>query len=322
MTRGEMPRRHAPIRPKQRPRPVRRILFALLRVLLACALMTGAAVALSFLFPIEQIVVQGASYYTTAQIEQALPIGQGTNLFLWRSKTARESLLRRLPYVRDVSFVRRLPGTVEVTVYEGQAVVAVPTEAGDYMVLSAQGKVLERTDQPRTPARAYGITLPTMQVGQALEADMHEQVNALLCLLEAIDQNDMNESVSFLTLYDLSTLQVGYLDRFVIGVGGDQTEFAYRLRFANTVIAERLSPSDMGRLQWDNKNQLHFIPDTRDSIERIKNGQTNIGNRVVTEDELYQAAHPQPPATQSAEQTEIQSETQENKGEISERSAP
>ena len=40
----------------------------------------------------------------------------------------------------------------------------------------------------------------------------------------------------------------------------------YRLRFASTVIDERLSPSDIGRLYWDTQNRLHYVPDTAENV--------------------------------------------------------
>ena len=75
----------------------------------------------------------------------------------------------------------------------------------------------------------------------------------------------MLDELDFINLQDLTDVRIGYQDRFDIRVG-TLDELAYRLRFASTVIDERLSPSDIGRLYWDTQNRLHYVPDTAENV--------------------------------------------------------
>ena len=46
------------------------------------------------------------------------------------------------------------------------------------------------------------------------------------------------------------------------------SDLSYRIRFAQTVMSERLSPSDIGRLYWDDEGRMHFVPETAEEVAR------------------------------------------------------
>ena len=73
-------------------------------------------------FRVNQVIVNGNSRYTAEEIVEASSVHTGDNLFLVNKPKTARALMRKLPYVENVSVVRRLPDTLELRVTESAAV--------------------------------------------------------------------------------------------------------------------------------------------------------------------------------------------------------
>ena len=169
---------------------------------------------------------------------------------------------------------RHLPDALVVTVTECTATVAVPSDGG-YYYLSEQGKVLEQNAADGGLPLVTGVTLSGLTPGRMVRQAEDAYADALLEILQTMDAGGMLEGLDFINLQDLTDIRIGYDGRFDIRVG-TVDELAYRLRFAKTVIDERLSPSDIGRLYWDKDDRLHFVPDTAESVAASATGTETI----------------------------------------------
>ena len=89
--------------------------------------------------------------------------------------------------------------------------------------------------------------------------------DALLTVLQTLDAANMLDDLDFVNLTELTDVRIGYDKRFDIRAGS-LDDLTYRLRFAQTVISDRLSASDIGRLYWDAQNRLHFVPETAEDV--------------------------------------------------------
>lgn len=113
--------------------------------------------------------------------------------------------------------------------------------------------------------------MPDIQPGQAVAQGEDAYCDALLEVLQTLDAGGMLDGLRFINLQDLTDVRIGYEGRFDIQIGS-MDELSYRLRFAKTVIDERLSPSDVGRLYWDTQDRLHFVPDTEENVAASATG--------------------------------------------------
>lgn len=229
-------------------------------------LVAAAVLALTIFFKVETVKVEGATRYTAEEIIAGMNVKQGDNLYLWNKVKESDMLLEKFPYLQTVQMRRRLPDTVEITVTECSAAVAVPYSGG-YLYVSAQGKALEQSANDGGLPVVVGATLNDVVLGRVLTQANGEETEALLDILQNLDAAGMLEQLSFINLSDLTDIRIGYQDRFDIRLKSINN-LSYYLRFAQTVIDERLSPSDIGRLYWDAQNRLHFIPDTADNVAR------------------------------------------------------
>ena len=252
----EQQRRHAGRR--------HRLFRAAGRVLFIGVLLAAAVLALTVFFRVDTITVEGAARYSPEEIAAGLDVKQGDNLYLWNKIKVTDALLERFPYLETVQIRRHLPDTLVVTVTECMAAVAVPADGG-YYYLSEQGKLLEQSTADGGLPLVTGVTLSGLTPGQMVQPAQDAYADALLEILQTMDAGDMLTGLRFINLQDLTDIRIGYEGRFDIRIG-TMDELAYRLRFAKTVIDERLSPSDIGRLYWDKDDRLHFVPDTVENV--------------------------------------------------------
>ena len=253
-----------PERERRRSNRLQRFFHAIGRVIFIGVLLTAALLALTIFFRVHTMSVEGAMRYSAEEIVSNLDVREGDNLYLWNKVKTSNALMERLPYLESVQIRRHLPDTLVVTVTECTATVAVQNEGG-YLYLSRYGKVLEQNAADGGLATVTGVDLSGYQPGQILETGKDAYVDALLEVLQTLDAGGMLDELDFINLQDLTDVRIGYQDRFDIRVG-TLDELAYRLRFASTVIDERLSPSDIGRLYWDTQNRLHYVPDTAENV--------------------------------------------------------
>ena len=264
-----------PDQERRRANRRQRIIRAAGRVLFLAILVAAAICALTIFFKVKTISVEGAMRYRTEEIVAGMGVKQGDNLYLWNKVKVSDRLLHDFPYLESVQIRRRLPDTLMVTVTECSGAVAVPSGTG-YCYLSEQGKVLELSETDGGLATVSGVTLEDAEPGELVERAQDAYVDALLDVLQTLDAAGMLDGLRFINLTDLTDIRIGYEGRFDIRVG-TLDGLSYRIRFAQTVISERLSPSDIGRLYWDDQNRLHFVPDTAENVAASAN-ETETGS--------------------------------------------
>ena len=260
---------------------LQRFFRAVGRLVFVGVLLAAAIVALTVFFKVSTISVEGASKYSAEEITASLDVKQGDNLYLWNKPKTISNLQRRLPYLETVQIRRRLPNTLVVSVSECRAAAAVATN-GVYFVVSEKGKVLEQTSDAGGLPTVQGVTLDSAVPGEMLDPAGDTYIDALLTVLRTLDAANMLDELDFINLSDLTDVRIGYQNRFDIRVGTVE-QLAYRLRFAQTVIGERLSPSDIGVLYWDNKNRLHFVPDTAENVAKSSGFAVTVDNTAATD---------------------------------------
>lgn len=247
-----------------------RFFHAIGRILFLGVLLAAAVLALTVFFKVDTITVEGAQKYRAEEIVAGMDVKQGDNLYLWNKVKVSDAMLEKFPYLQSVQIRRHLPNALVVSVTECSASVAIASNGG-YLLLSKEGKALEQSATSNGLPVVTGMTLSDVPLGRILSEDSSESAEELLTILQIVDAADMLGDLNFINLSDLRDIHIGYQKRFDIRVGSVDN-LAYYLRFAQTVIQDRLSPSDIGQLYWDAQNRLHYVPDTAENIEKASMG--------------------------------------------------
>ncbi len=264
-------RRHnTPEKMRRRVSRRQRFFHTIGRILFLGILLAAAILALTVFFKVDTITVEGAQKYRAEEIVAGMDVKQGDNLYLWNKVKVCDAMLEKFPYLQSVQIRRHLPNALVVTVTECSASVAIASNGG-YLLLSKEGKALEQSATSNGLPVVTGMTLSDVPLGKILTEDSSKSAEELLTILQTLDAADMLGDLNFINLSDLRDIHIGYQKRFDIRVNSVDN-LAYYLRFAQTVIEDRLSPSDIGQLYWDAQNRLHYVPDTAENIEKAGMG--------------------------------------------------
>lgn len=259
------------------------VLFKLLAIAAVGAAMTVGA---TVFFQLEQVVVVGNQRYTAQEVEQASGLQAGDNLFRLNKYEIKNDILRTLPYVEGVNIVRHLPSTIQITIYEWDAVARIqytplpegteeeetPVEdvegaeaepeeqesiqEGLTWLISVGGKLLEPAPEDSQAILVSGLSALSPKEGTMLAVPQVQQdkLSALLTLLETLEARETLALVSEIDLTSAAQVRMRYDGRFWVKLpmNGD---FTYCLRALEEVVKQR-TPNEKGTMDMTREDYV------------------------------------------------------------------
>lgn len=290
----------ARIRRRARRRSFRRFIFRVITVML---IICAGAAALTLFFKVENVEVQGETRYTVEQIRQTLGVEAGDNLFFCGKNAGVERLYESYPYLSTVSVKRKLPDTLIVTVSDCIPVATIRDKENTAWLIDRWGKVLESTQDLSKYPQIVGVTAENVPIGSKLgeqtdkpepeAADeqvqvsaqaattQNEQISMLLLLLDALAESERIGRVDFMNLTRLYDVHIGYDGRFDVQLGSLE-ELDRKLRFLDTIIDEKLSPSDICVIDLSASGAASAIPTTPEKIAQASGIEEETTLEAVT----------------------------------------
>lgn len=192
-------------------------------------------------FRVQEIVVDGISYYDYATILKKSGVEKGQIIFGVSDKTVREKLIADLPHVRTVNLDLRFPSGVYIEIEE--EVPAYYFEmVGEYFVINEDMKVLDRFLTLDKLQSVYpdlmAISIP--EVGRAITSEKVLFATEFASkhtddALYALRQWDRFDQITEINLENRFELSICYQDRIRVEFGS-YTDFAGKLRLLEEMI--------------------------------------------------------------------------------------
>ena len=250
---------------KKRKKRAKMVFFTLLFILM---LLTLAILSVTVFFNAEEITVEGNERYTAKELLEAGNLKVGQNLFRM-DKFEVIDQMKELPYVKDVTIKRKLPGGLRITVTENEPVVWIPHQSGAAL-LNEEYRVLELVSLPAESEEAaeenplqgipqlVGPAATYVEVGKTVEFGETDYTGFLARLFEGVMENaDLNweevPEVQFIARYDI---KMRYHQSIVIDFGTlDRVETklqlaAYLLKDNGLTQAATVDVSDPERVYY------------------------------------------------------------------------
>jgi len=189
---------------------------------------------------VQQYEVQGSDRYGAQEIWETSGLRMGESILLVPLEEAQQRLPEALPYIGEVAIKRALPDKLIFHVTEITDFYAAQSGA-DWLLLDAHGKVLELPGEPLQ--EGLQIYLPAHAVcepGKKLtfEKEDSAEVHKLLAeLLDALEKNDMQESITELDLRSLSGVRLRYRDTVTLKLGVPKN-LDERLQWGKSILEE------------------------------------------------------------------------------------
>lgn len=244
-----------PVRKKKK----RSALFAPIAFLLiVIALIFGVSV----FFRVNNIEVEGNSFYTEEEIVEASGIERGDNLFFINRFAVIPRIYARLPYVESAAIHRSLPNRLVIEVTESQAIACVSAEDGVW-VIDRTCKLLSRADEGALAGliRVEGLRPIAPEVGEIIAPGEAEtpKVSYLAAILRQISDLGLRENVTWINVSNVSNPSFDYLDRFTVKLGAYEN-VEYKFQCLLSAVAA-LEPGDRGTLDLSIDRQAHLTYD-------------------------------------------------------------
>ena len=265
-------------RPKKRKRKLKRnknfkrlitwIKFILISVL---AITTVILLALSPLFNISAITVEGSIHYSNDEIKSSTGIVVGNNGFktigsnvknilTLRYGEAEKAILKNHPYIKSAIVSFYVPNKVKVKITERKPFAVIEFKNTN-LIIDEETFVLEETNSKKIKGIPLikGLKFESFKVGQAL--DIKNKLN-FSDAVKLIDEIKASDSKGDPKLFDLIT-SIDAANRNKVSVVvdsrittnlGNLYDLNYRIAFLRKIIFEKLSKTDRGFLDMTVEN--------------------------------------------------------------------
>ena len=189
---------------------------------------------------------------------EASGIQVGDKLLTFSRAKAGGKIIGKLPFVENVRFGIKLPGTVYIEITEVEVGYAASDTNGTWWLVSAGGKVLQqlapgehsgytnllgfKLDKPVIAAQAVALEEEqpttdeagnTIPVAVTAEKRLHTALN----ILQYLEQNGIIGEAASLDVTELTDIQMQYGSRYQVKLG-DDTQLSYKISLLKAAVAK------------------------------------------------------------------------------------
>lgn len=200
-----------------RQRKIRkRRLKILLVFLIIFLLILGVVLCYTVFFPIEKINFSGSKLYSNGELLEASDIGEGDNLFAVSKSDVEKRLKKKLPFVDKIKFDRKLPGTLNIKVYDAEEFACYFVD-DKYFIVSESGWVLKSVSkQPDNVYTVYGAKVKC-KVGSNIEYTDQKLKDLTDQFVDAFSETKL--TLNSIDVSNILSISLRVEDRFDVKLG-------------------------------------------------------------------------------------------------------
>lgn len=256
----------------------KRFLWLKFIAVLVLIVTTVVLLALSPLFNIKGIEVEGNRHYKSDEIITTanIPVGSNgfktigssvRNILALRYGIAESNIKKSSPYIKSVTARFAVPSKVKITVVERSPAFIVPY-MGANLLMDREGFIVDSI------AKAEGLNLPMIkglnfgsyELGQPLKADNPDKIPTAVRVMDVIESLDNSSNfkvlklINYIDVNDQAKISL-YLDsRITVNLGNIQ-DLNYRISFMRQVFQKNIKKGEKGTLDFTNGEKPSFIPE-------------------------------------------------------------
>lgn len=227
----------------------------LLHLITLVAVVLALTFVFSIFFKVKHVTVSGNVKYDAWTVREASGIKEGEGLLSFGGAKAAGKIRAALPYVKEVQVGIKLPDTVKIEIVESSVAYAIAASDGTWWLISAEGKVLEQTDEAgagkvtkieglllATPVgataqayeavgqNAFGDTIPVSATGR-------ERMETLKQILQSLEKNGVMGTVTTVDVTQPTDLQMWFGEKYRINLG-DGSRIPYKIECMQAVFEQ------------------------------------------------------------------------------------
>ena len=215
---------------------------------------------MSVFFRVSDILVTGNTHYTDEEIIRAIDIEEGDNLFFFDRFAAISRVFAKLPYIEEVTVIRKLPDKVTIEVTESTALAYI--KLGDEKwTMDHNCKILGKAADNETGqlVEISGISPGTLLIGEQLStSDGNTSVVEYLAeVLFQIQERGLTSDIPLVDFTQPNDVRLSYGGRFTVKLGkADNTEYKFGML---VTVVRKLGSGDVGLIDLSDGKTAHFM---------------------------------------------------------------
>lgn len=215
---------------------------------------------MSVFFRVSDIEVTGNKHYSNMEIIRAIDIEEGDNLFFFDRFAAISRVFAKLPYIEEVTVIRKLPSKVTIEVTESTALAYIAL--GDEMwTMDHNCKILGKAapEEVSSLVRVEGIDPGTLLIGETLTTSSEDTavVEELAEILYQVQERGLSYKTTLIEFINASDVQLSYGGQFTVKLG-DGTNIEHKFGMLVSVLG-KLGSGDIGLIDLSSGNKAHFM---------------------------------------------------------------
>jgi len=260
---------------RKRVKKARSRIKTILVIVLCAAAFT--CFALSPVFNISVIEVEGSSHYSKTTLVDMLELSPGDNafrylakdipgLFMLRYTEEEERIRKACPYIKDVKVKFTPPAKVLVQVAERTPVGVLPY-LGTSLLMDEEGYILEAAaDNEYGLPVIKGIEFDRYELGKRPFIEKPETLDNAVRLINIINKEDSGSDFKIYNLINWIDLSDGQqicmlLDSRLVIKLGDLRDIRYKINMLKTIYEKNIKSTDKGMIDFTLSENPVFIPE-------------------------------------------------------------
>lgn len=221
-------------------------------------IVTAVVLFVTPLFDIRNIEIKGNERNNRVEIQIASGIRKHNNIFAINTKRAEKSI-KAVGYIEDVKIKRKLPGTVVITVQEGEVAAFLDyggmnvgiNESG--MALCRVSKVLPVSDAPVVK----GVSAIKVDVGEKvkIKEGREDEYEILEKLLKTFKELSLTKDITYIDITKKDDIVFRYKDKLKVELGG-LNDYDLKFSYVKAMLSE-LGPDATGVINMQSENYTY-----------------------------------------------------------------
>lgn len=242
---------------KQKIRKIRNIISIIMAVVFVAAFI--GVYSYSKGAPVQKIVVEGKSVYTSKQIRSVSKIRKGDNMLGIKKKQVCKDIEKKLPYIADAKVDFTLPDTVTITVTSTEDKILINNK-NNYICLDEADKILSLKKKKLAKGlyRVDGFENEKVETGTFYSPSEinSERYDTVKQIVDCLEQSDLIKS-AIINVADLSDVQITFDDRIRIYMGTCD-DIQAQLALAVETIKHSSTKGQKGYVDMRYNNMAYF----------------------------------------------------------------
>ncbi|MCL1832348.1 MAG: FtsQ-type POTRA domain-containing protein [Oscillospiraceae bacterium] len=232
------------------------------------AVVVFAALSVTVLFNIRDVVVVGSDEYSADEIAAAGNVELGTNLLRFDTVRTSEDIQRALIQIESATVVRSFPSTVTITLKPAACAFSITDKKGTYWQVSEGGRIIDSSTKRPSGFVVSGFCPDNLQLGGSLitpddegEIDPAQEELAALAFRLSSLVDDKGFSATRADITDKFDIKLYYekSERVEIQVG-TPTNIEDKLTIADKLLTTEIETNENGILRVTSLNKAYFTP--------------------------------------------------------------